>query len=158
MGYKHALGMIGRNGGEELEDAVRIKVEEPVAVKYEKAFEGLFPVKSMNVPWENRSLLSDGTKEYSFDFSGKGFVLNGGAGKLPGVSRDVDLHIDVYVDGSLWEEAVIPTSFQARRHELTWKYNLEEGNHTVKVVWKDPAEGYKIDLDRVIVYGPEPVI
>jgi hypothetical protein len=158
MGYKHALGMIGRNGGEELEDAVRIKVEEPVAVKYEKAFEGLFPVKSMNVPWENRSLLSDGTKEYSFDFSGKGFVLNGGAGKLPGVSRDVDLHIDVYVDGSLWEEAVIPTSFQARRHELTWRYNLEEGNHTVKVVWKDPAEGYKIDLDRVIVYGPEPVI
>ena len=83
-------------------------------------------------------------------------MLRGGARKLPGVAEDADLHIEVYVDGELSEEAVLPTGYQARRHEVTWKYNLEDGDHTVKVVWKDPATGYRIDLGNVIVYGPEP--
>jgi len=82
-------------------------------------------------------------------------VLEAGA-TAPAIAEDADLHIDVYVDGVFHEEAVIPTSFQARRHELCWKYKLEDGEHTVKVVWKDPAAGYTIDLNSVVVYGPEP--
>ena len=156
MSYNHALEMIKRNGGEEVDEEVRISAEEPVAVKYETSFEGHFPVQILDIPWENRSLLSAGPKEYSFDFTGKGFVLNGGAGKLQGVTLDADLHLDVYVDGTLMEEAVLPTSFQARRNELTWKYNLEDGDHSVKVVWKDPREGYRIGLNNIIIYGPVP--
>jgi hypothetical protein len=156
MSFRHALEQIKRNGGEELDEEVRIKMEEPVAVPFEKAFGGHFPVKIMEVPGEMRSLRSDGPVEYSFEFTGKGFVLNGGAGKLQGMADEADLHMDVYIDGSLVEEAVLPTAFQARRHELTWKYNLENREHTVKVVWKDPVKGYRIDLNGVIVYGPEP--
>jgi ADP-ribosylglycohydrolase len=156
MSYNHALEMINRNGGEELEQEVRISAEKPVAVKYERSFEGHFPVGIIDIPWETRSLVPDGQKEYSFDFTGKGFVLRGGAGKDQGVTQDSDLHLDVFVDGTLLEEALIPTSFQARRHELTWKYNLENGDHAVRVVWKDPRQGYRIDLNNIIIYGPEP--
>jgi ADP-ribosylglycohydrolase len=156
MSYRQAVEMVKRNGGEELEDALKIKVEEPVAVKYERAFEGHYPLEIIPAPRGENSLLAGGETAYSFDFTGKGFVLKGGASKLPGVVEDADLHIDVYVDGELSEEAVLSTGYQARRHEVTWKYNLEDGNHTVKVVWKDPATGYKIDLGNVIVYGPEP--
>ena len=158
MGYSHAVEMVKRNGGEELEDGLKIRVEEPVPVKFERAFEGHYPVEIIQAPWGGNALVEGGDTEHSFNFSGKGFVLKGGARKLPGVAEDTDLHIDVYMDGVLYEEAVMSTGYQARRHEVTWKYNLEDGDHTVKVVWKDPAAGYKIDLGNVIVYGPEPAI
>ena len=150
------IDMIGRNGGEEQQERVRIRVDEPVEVRYEKGFEGHFPVKIMDVPREKRSLLPEGPVEYQFDFTGKGFVLNGGAGKLRGTAEDADLHLEVIVDGAIWEEALLPTSFQSRRNEVTWRYNLEDGDHTVKVVWRDTQAGYRIDLNNVIVYGPEP--
>jgi hypothetical protein len=156
MGYRQASEMIRRHQGNELEDGFRITVEEPVPVRFEKAFEGHFPEQILEVPGEYRSLFSDGPGEYLFDFTGKGFVLKGGARKLPGVEEDADLYIEVYVDDVLIEEAVLPTSFQARRHEVCWKYNLQQGDHTVKLVWKDPVPGYRIDLNSVIVYGPEP--
>lgn len=72
--------------------------------------------------------------------------------------EDLKLEVEVYVDGELHELASMPTGYQGRRHEVTWKYNLEQGDHTVKVVWKNPTEGYRIDLGDVIVYGPEPSI
>jgi len=97
-----------------------------------------------------------GPTEYSFDFTGKGFVLKGGAVKLPDVEQDYGLEVEVYIDGELSEEAVLPTAFQGRRHDVTWKYNLEDTRHQVKVVWKNPKAGYKIELNNVIVYGPEP--
>jgi hypothetical protein len=63
----------------------------------------------------------------------------------------------VYIDGKLYETATLPTWYQARRHEVTWKYNLENGDHTVKIVWKNPMKGYQVDVRNLIAYGPEPV-
>jgi len=74
---------------------------------------------------------------------------------MQGVSEDKDLLIEVYVDGQLYEEATLPTGYQGRRHELTWKYKLENGDHTVKLVWKNPEKGYRIDVGNAIIYGPE---
>ena len=62
----------------------------------------------------------------------------------------------VYIDGELHELALLPTGYQGRRHELTWKYNLENSEHQVRVVWKNPTGGYRIDLGDVLVYGPVP--
>ncbi len=156
MGFRQAVEMVKRNGGEEMEDALKIKVEEPRPVQFEKAFEGHYPL-SKNRPFGGENSLTDeGNVEQEFDFSGKGFVLRGGARRLQGVEEDLDLQMEVYVDGDLHEVALLPTAYQGRRHELTWKYNLENGDHQVRVVWKNPAEGYRIDLGEVIVYGPEP--
>ena len=65
--------------------------------------------------------------------------------------------VDVFIDGELLEEAILPTLNRARRHDITWKYNLGEGDHEVKIIWKDPAEGYRIEVTKVIIYGHEPV-
>ena len=158
MGYRHALEMVKRNGGEELEDALKIKVEEPVPVKFERAFDGHYPVEIIQAPWGGNALLNGGNTQHSFTFTGKGFVLKGGARKLSDQAEDRDLLIEVYVDDIFSEEAILPTGYQGRRHELSWKYNLDNGEHTVKVIWKNPGEGYKIDLGNVIVYGPEPSV
>jgi len=156
MGYRHALEMVKRNGGEELEDGLKINVEEPVAVKYEKAFEGHYPVDRIRADWKGSALGTGGITEHTFTFSGKGFVLRGGARKQAGVQEDLDLELEVYIDGVLHELALLPTGYQGRRHELTWKYNLEDSDHKVQVVWKNPTRGYMINIGDVIVYGPEP--
>jgi len=154
MSFRHALEMITGNGGKEGDHEVVIPLEDPAPVQYEKAFEGHFPVKNIPVNRERNQLLAGGNTQYELGFSGKGFVIRGGAWKLPGTIEEMDLLVDVYVDGELYEEAVLPTSFRARRHDLTWKYNLEEGEHKVKIVWKNPMKGYKIEVNKVIIYGP----
>lgn len=156
MSYRHALEIISGNGGKEGEQEVIIPLEKPVPVRFEKAFEGHFPVTTIAAEWGRNRLLAGGKTEYSFTFSGKGFVVKGGAGKLEDSLEDMDLAIAVYVDGDLYEEAILPTKFQTRRNEITWKYGLEEDDHDVRIVWKNPVEGYRIDIHKMIVYGPEP--
>jgi hypothetical protein len=156
MGFGHALEMIKRNGGTVGEEELSIRVTEPRAVKYEVAFEGHYPTENQIIRWGENQLTHQGNTEYAIEFEGKGFVIRGGARKLAGTSQDKDLVLEVYVDGELHEEAVLPTSQQARRHDLTWKYNLDDGPHTVKIVWKNPTEAYMIDVNKVIIYGPKP--
>lgn len=157
MGYRQAVEMVKRNGGEELEDVLKIRVEEPEAVKFEKAFDGHYPVDRIRARWTGTALVSGGKTEHNFEFTGKGFVLRGGARKLSGTEEDMKLEVEVYVDGELHELAVLPTGYQGRRHEVSWKYNLSDGDHQVRVVWINPTRGYRLDLGDVIVYGPEPV-
>jgi hypothetical protein len=156
MSNRHALEMIGRNGGNADQDQLVIPLQEPVPVRYERGFEGHFPVSSFPVPWESRSLSPEGSLEYLFTFEGTGFVMQGGARKAGDQMEHRELNLEVFVDGNQIEEAVLPTSFQSRRHEVTWKYKLQDGEHEVRLVWINPLEGYRIDLNRVIVYGPEP--
>jgi hypothetical protein len=155
MSYRHALEMIRRNGGEELDDAVRIIADEPVPVQFEKAFEGHFPVKRIQVPWGSNRLLAEGPTEYSFTFEGTGFAVTGGAWKLPDIEEDLDLEVEIYIDGELDEEVIMPTRYQVRRNDVAWKYNLENGPHDVRIVWKNPSDKHKIDVNEVIVYGPD---
>jgi hypothetical protein len=158
MSFRQALGMISMNGGKAGGDQVVIPLEKPVAVKYEKAFEGHYPVRRIEVLGESDQLQFDGPTEYSFEFEGKGFVINGGAWKLPGIEEERVLELDVYIDGDLYEQATFPTRYQARRNEIAWKYNLENSPHEVKIVWTNPEEGYKFDVDNILVYGPEPTV
>jgi hypothetical protein len=67
----------------------------------------------------------------------------------------MDLLLDVFIDGELHEQAILPTSNRSRRNELTWKYNLADGRHSVRVIWKNPEEGYGITMADVLVYGPQ---
>ena len=83
-------------------------------------------------------------------------MVSGGARKLPGITEEMDLVVEVFVDGQLIEEAILPTLHRARRHDITWKYNLEDGDHDVRIIWKNPVEGYKVEVNKVIIYGPDP--
>jgi hypothetical protein len=157
MSHRHAVEMIKRNGGKETGDMLTILMEEPEPVRFEKAFEGHFPVQQMDFGWDGKMLEYEGPLEYSFDFEGIGFVMLGRSRKLNADKEDMDLLLDVFVDGELHEQAILPTSFRARRNELTWKYKLPDGNHKVRIEWKNPREGYGITMADILVYGPRPI-
>jgi len=156
MSYRHALQMIGKNGGEELEEEVIIPLEEPVPVRFEKCFEDHFPVSKIDVGWDKNRLRAGGPTEATFNFEGKGFVLKGGVRKEDPSLEDEELLLEVLIDGELHEEAVLPTSYRTRRHDLTWKYNLSDKLHELRLQWKNPKEGYYIQMERILVYGSRP--
>ena len=62
MSYNHALQQIERYGGSVSENDVTIKCQQPVPVRYEKAFEGMYPAEKVHV---NKNLPDVG--ELSFD-------------------------------------------------------------------------------------------
>ena len=71
---------------------------------------------------------------------------------------DRDLLIEVYIDDALSEEVVMPTLSMTRRHDIAWKFNMENGNHNVKIQLKNPVKGYRVEVNKVIIYGPEPEV
>jgi hypothetical protein len=156
MSQRHAIDMIKRNGGRQEGDQLTILMEAPEPVTLEKAFEGHFPVRKTNFRGEERQLVKDGAAEHIFVFKGIGFVLQGWARKGQSELKDMDLLLDVYIDGELHEQTVLPTSYRTRRNELTWKYGLADDTHNVRIVWKNPAEGFGIEMNNILVYGPEP--
>ena len=158
MSFRHALEMIAGNGGKEGEKEVIIPLEHPIPVKYEKAFEGHFPVGNIALLAKESQLVADGNIEYGFEFDGNGFVIRGRARKLQGITEEKELKVDLYIDDELVEEILLPTLNQIRRHDIAWKYHLEDGDHEVRIQWKDPSEGYMVELTKVIVYGPEPAV
>jgi hypothetical protein len=156
MSHRHAIEMIKRNGGKETGDELTILLEEPEAVRYEKAFDGHFPVQRMDFGWDGKRLDSGGELDYEFDFNGTGFVLLGRSQKYQSEQDDVELILDIYIDDELYEKAILPTSYLKRRNELTWKYNLADGPHKVRIVWENPREGFGIIMADVLIYGPQP--
>ena len=119
IGYKHALQNIERNGGKINADNVIITVQQPVAVKFEKSFDGQYPVAMTPVKWNANK------DEISFDFDGIGFVLKGDASQWDSKSTYV-FNTELYLDGKLIETPKLPVSFTTRRYDLAWKYQLPE--------------------------------
>jgi len=148
IGYRHAVEMIKRNGGNEEGDQLKIVYQAPRSVPLEVAFEGIYPTERIGL---NRRLTGD-NPEISFDFSGCGFVVTGRAAKENNVP-DATLEFDVFVGENLIESVKMPTSFRDRRHEVTWKYDLPEGNHTVRLKAKKIPSGYRIETSDVLVYS-----
>ncbi len=156
MSYRHALEMIKRNGGRVEGENITIAPDKPIAVRYERSFKGHYPVKVIDLGWGGKYLETGKDPEYNFTFKGKGFILKGVAEKLETGLANKDLIVNIFIDNELYEQVKLPTAFRTRRHEITWKYNLPDHNHKVRISWKNPVEGYRIRMDQVIVYGPEP--
>jgi hypothetical protein len=152
LSYQHALEMIRRGGGQVDDDGVTIRVQDPVTVPFEAAFEN-------HVAKERRPLATradDGEVEplvlsdtYQFEFDGIGFALMGNA------SSDGDDQIflaELHIDGELVETAEWPTKFTIRRFYLFWKYALDDGPHEVEVRLLNPTEDARVTLETVVVY------
>jgi hypothetical protein len=71
MSFKHALLNISTQGGEVLENNVRIAYQEILPVKFKKCFDGLIPVEKRHY---NRKLTAEGN---DFKFTGIAFVISG---------------------------------------------------------------------------------
>ena len=152
MGFNHALENILRNGGREKGDNIIIPNQSPEPVRFEKGFEGHKPKELITIDESNRFLNHD-QADFSFNFEGIGFVVKG---RCEG--EDYTAEIEVYIDDILSEKALLPSNFTKRRHEITWKYNLEPGNHNVIIKLINPSEKGRLVLNGILIYEKLPSI
>lgn len=153
IGMKHALQVVEKNGGTVDEDQITIQYSSPVPVRYEKAFEGLYPVKAKNYGW-NGSKIHPENKTYDFEFEGTGVVITGEA-RLDGADEDKELEVEVYLDDELIETVKMTTNYTKRRLDIYWNYDLLKGKHHVKLVGKNVQKGYYIAVTNALAYSDE---
>lgn len=171
LSYKHALGVIQLAGGTVEGENVVIPFEEPVPVAFEQNFEKTFPVSRDKIDISF-------TDEFSFDFTGNGYILYGNMVKRSKVDPDyIDriskrlgsevfglaelndpyvAEVEVYIDGVLDETVMLPMKNTSRRLEPAWKYQLPEGEHKVVLKWLNHSPEYEIRINDLIVYSENP--
>ena len=156
IGMKHALQTIERNGGKVTGDAVTIAVQTPKTVRLEQGFTGHFPT-------EKRAINKPLTDEYTTMFEGIGFIITGDA--RPKIQTgnyeyesDYTGRVEVYVDGKLLETASLPASFTRRRYDLTWKYQLAPGQHSLRLKLLNPTKEASVQLRNLLVFSDKPVL
>ena len=139
--------MIEKEGGKVEESQVTIKTQKPVAVKYEKAFEGHYPVDKMAV----NTVLQDKT-EWMFD--GIGFVLKG---YVKCADEDYVAQVEMHIDGNLIETANLPvakaSSIDDRRVDLFHRYQLQNTTHKVGFKWLNPRKDAQVYLGEAVIYS-----
>ena len=147
MGYEHSIKNILRNEGKVKGNSITIVPQEVEAVKFEKGFDGHFPLELRSID-EDVKVMNESNAEFNFDFQGIGFVVKG---RSEGIDYTAD--IEVYIDDILSEKAGLPSDFTTRRHDVCWKYNLEPGNHSVKIKLLNPSDRGRILLNSVLIYN-----
>lgn len=148
MGLKQALQVIERNGGKVAGENVTIKTQKVAPVRFEKSFDGVYPVETVSF---GRAKNLNDLGEVSFN--GTGVIFNGG---VKAKNESYVAIVEAYVDGKLTETIKLPASFQARRHELFWIYELAKGKHTVSFKWLNPEKEASITCGKMIVFSDAP--
>ncbi|MEO9475719.1 MAG: ADP-ribosylglycohydrolase family protein [Cyclobacteriaceae bacterium] len=169
---KHALKMIERAGGEVGETQVTIPLSKPKPVAFEQNFEDTYPVERVKI---DKSF----TDEISFTFDGNGFLLYGNMAKRSkvdikyidrvskrtygsesfGLAEPDDPYVaimDIEVDGKVVETVKLPMMNSARRLEPAWRYQMTEGVHNLRLIWKNHEEDYEYRINDLIVYSENP--
>jgi hypothetical protein len=149
-GFKHALKNIEKNGGRVAGEQVFIQFQQPATVRFEKSFEGHYPIAKIPVNW------SVNKDEISFDFEGIGFVLKGDASQWDSQS-DYVFNTELYLDNKLIESPKLPVNYTTRRYELCWKYQLPKGKHSVRLKILNPSKDYPVRSTEAIIYSDKPV-
>jgi len=148
IGFKHAIKNIEEHGGKLQGDRITIQLQQPVAVHFEKSFEGHFPIGRIPVQWNAAK------DEITFQFKGIGFVLTGEETSKED-STNYIFNTELYIDDQLVETAGLPVNFTTRRLELCWKYQLPDKMHTVRFKILNPSKKNSIDPYDAIIYGDQ---
>ncbi len=154
IGLSHALQMVALEGGAISDNDIKILVQKPLAVELEQGFEGLRPVDFAKTYTGNfsQTKLNAEEPEFTYNFSGAAIVINGNArNAIDGLPERV-LEIDVFVDDEILETLKMPTNYITRKHDIYWNYDLPQGEHTIKLIFKNVKPGYEVNINRVIVY------
>lgn len=154
ISYSHALQMIQKNGGTVSGDQIMVPVQQPNAVKLEQGFERMQPVDFAKTYAGNfnQTKLNVEEPEFTYEFTGAGIVINGNAQHSIDNLLPTTIEIDVYLDGELVETVKMPTDYLTRKHDVYWNYDLPQGEHTIKLIFKSVKPGYEVNINRVIVY------
>lgn len=150
MGLKHALMNVENEGGVVDENSVTIKIQIPDPVRYEKSFEGHYPVAKLDI---NHNL--DQTFEYTFE--GIGVVFKG---HVTSSDLSYEAEVEMYIDDQLIETAILPVSapyaVDNRRTDLFWRYQLTKKKHKVLFKWLNPNSDANVYFGRALIYSDSP--
>lgn len=154
-GFKHALQMIERNGGKISDKDVTIKIQEVKPVRFEKSFEGLFPTGKKDI---NLSIDKASKDSTLITFEGTGIVISGKTLIDPKkvLNNKMAAKVEVYLNNKLTETIELPYSFDTRRDELFFKYQLPKQEYKVRIKVIDLVENAKIYITSAILYSDTP--
>ena len=168
LSFKHAMGILQQEGVSIAGDDIVIPVKQPVAVAFEQNFENCFPVSRDKIDVSF-------TDDFSFDFTGNGYILYGNLIKRSKIDPDylnriakrlgtevfglAELddpyvaELEIYINNKLDEKVLLPMKNTARRLEPAWKYGLPEGKYSVRIKWLNQNPAYEIRINDLIVYS-----
>lgn len=167
--FNQALQLIVKNGGTVCENEVAIPQKDTDVLPLEQNFTDTYPLYR-----ERMDCWID--KEFEFGFDGNGFVIWGNLVKTVDVSPDYAhrvsmrhigsevfalaepddpyvAEIEVWIDGQLDHVSVMPMKNTARKLEPAWKYKMPQGEHNVRLVWKNPKENYLLRINDIMYYS-----
>ncbi len=153
LSCKHALQMIEKNGGEIKDSIITIKVQKPLAVKYEKSFEGLYPVEVKKIGWTGHELKDS----LVYEFEGTGVVVAGSLANERGAKTDLVYEVKIYLNDKEVAISRMPYNYVKRKYEVYWNYELTKGKHKIKLelLTKNPAT--TVIIKEIMVYSDSPV-
>jgi hypothetical protein len=155
MGMKQALLVIERNGGKMSGDSVIIKTQVPEPVRFEKSFDGIYPIKSISYSGNQYRRGGKTLEEVgNIEFYGTGIVVNG---DVRSNDETYVAKIEAYIDDEMVESIELPVKYQSRRHEIFWKYGLDKKDHTLSFKWLNPTKDANINCAGVIIFSDKPV-
>lgn len=151
IGTKHAIEVLNANGATWVGESVKIPVQKIKPVRLEVGFKGHFPINRIGV---NKSLsISD--QKLIIEFEGNGFVITGGVYKINASASEIELELEMTIDGGEPKTFKMPSRYDHRKHEVAWKYNLPEGSHRVTLKLLNPSSDFTVRADDLITYSSE---
>ncbi|MCX6225768.1 MAG: ADP-ribosylglycohydrolase family protein, partial [Bacteroidia bacterium] len=145
-GYKHAMEMIRRNGGKSDGENIQLPDQPIRPVKLEINFPGMVPDvrKYIGINLETESEIT---------FEGTGFILTGGPARMDYSRTDPYVfQVEMVLDQKPAEVLNMPVNGLVRRLEIAWKYDLEPGQHTLRLKILNPKPGEVIRMNDLITY------
>ena len=158
--FEQAIGMIERGGGSITETEAKIKLQEPVAVPLEVSFPGYHVAELRSI---GKQLIPKEGISLELDFEGLGVVLRGRVRNLDYLDtyalisdeetlNGTVLNLNVYIDAELIETVDMPLHYIKRKNEIFHAYELDPGQHTLKIEAVDPHEKIMLDVGSMLVY------
>ena len=150
MSYDLALQMIEKYGGTVGENDVTIKVQTPETVRLEQGFPNMKPkLLTSNIEY----LGQEKAGQNEFKFHGTGIVFYG---NISYPDNKFVAQLEVTLDGEVDCVMPIPAAGHDRTADaLYWKYELEDGPHTVSFKFLNAKSSANIKVDRAIYYVPD---
>ena len=144
LSFKQALQVIEKNGGKVGKKYVKIKVQEPQAVRYEQSFEGVSLKEIVNV--DKHAVNND----VEFTFNGSGIVLSGRLRNRQ--DGDYKAITDITLDGKPFATVEVGENAYTSQDHIFHAYDLEDGEHSVKIHVRNPRKDKQLWVGRALVY------
>ena len=150
LSFDQACQVIERAGGKVGKKDVTIKVQTPEPVRYEQAFEGLWPMEKIQVGKDVR-------KAGQLSFEGIAVVVGHRLTAAKDFKQEgYEAQVEVSVDGQPDQTVLLPVDSHNRKQEIYHNYDLSTGKHTLDFKWLNPVPGVDLSITYILPYKARP--